>query len=58
MGTDYQLLFHMNTHIYTDPPGLAFDIATNDDPVEDDADLDTFNADDICNRFIAFLENE
>lgn len=57
-GTDYQLLFHMNTHIYTDPPGLAWDIVTNDDPVEDDPELDTFNAEQLAEKFIDFLERE
>ena len=58
MGTDAQLLFHMNTHIYTDPPGMAWDITTNDEPFEDDETLDTYNAPDYAKKFIDFMERE
>lgn len=58
MGTDYQLLFHMNTHIYTSPPGLDWDIVNNFNGVEMDKKLDTYNADYIAYLFKKFLEDE
>jgi lysosomal alpha-mannosidase len=48
LGSDAQIFSHVLYHDYRTPPGLNWDESGNDDPFIDDLELETYNADAIC----------
>jgi len=42
-GSDYGILFHMLMNLYGPPPGLDFDVNSNNQPWENDQNYTTFN---------------
>lgn len=58
LGSRTQIFTHVLYNHYSAPDGFCFDVRCNDDPIEDDETLETYNVDKKADDFFDFITHQ